>query len=187
MRTLLRALLSDLPPERLAWLLPDISPLDLVEDPANQPERAFAAREFSKSEIAVLTGILQAMRRARAATSGDSEIGSNSWVVSGAKTVSGKPILASDPHLPVVAFDLAHCAFGRRPFARLRRGGSGRARRDDWPQRMDCVGHNESLSGRADLYFEQLDPANPSSYKTPAGWRDAEIRTERSSFVVTLR
>src|SRR5205085_3429462 len=29
------------------------------------------------------------------------EIGSNNWVVSGARTVSGKPILANDPHLGV--------------------------------------------------------------------------------------
>ncbi len=45
-----------------------------------------------------------------------SHIGSNSWVVSGAKTKSGKPILSNDPHLgfsqPAVWYDI-HLVGGR--------------------------------------------------------------------------
>lgn len=36
------------------------------------------------------------------AVGGGSGAGSNSWVVSGSRTASGKPILANDPHLPFV-------------------------------------------------------------------------------------
>ncbi|HVF22611.1 MAG TPA: penicillin acylase family protein, partial [Pyrinomonadaceae bacterium] len=87
---LLRALLSDLPPERVAWLLPETSPLDLID---GRQSAAVESREFSNTELSILTEVLKRMRRARAVTNGDSEIGSNSWVVGGDKTVSGKPML----------------------------------------------------------------------------------------------
>jgi penicillin amidase len=176
---ILRALLSDLPRERLAWLLPETSPLDLVEDHANQPERAFESREFSKSEIAILTGVLKGMRRGRAATNGDSEVGSNSWVVSGEKTVSGKPMLASDPHLPPTSpsiWHIVHLGAGHLRVSGVAVPGV--------PGVM--IGHNEWIAWGAtnlcpdvqDLYIEQLDPANPRSYMTPDGWREAEVQTE---------
>jgi penicillin amidase len=174
---ILRALLSDLPPERLAWLLPDCSPLDLVE---TQPGlRNIERREFSKTEQTILTEVLKAIRRARAATSGDGEIGSNSWVVSGAKTVSGKPLLASDPHLPPTSPSIWHIVHLSAGYLRV----CGVAV-PGVPGVM--IGHNEWIAWGItnlcpdvqDLYLEQFDTVNSCSYKTPDGWRDAEVRTE---------
>ena len=176
---LLRALLSDLPADRLAWLLPETSPLDLIEG----RETPLFTREFSDTELAVFTKVLRAMRRARAATSGDGEIGSNSWVVSGEKTVSGKPMLASDPHLPPTSpsiWHIVHLSDGAMRVSGVAVPGV--------PGVM--IGHNESIAWGItnlcpdvqDLYVERFDSTNP--------WREAEVRTEeiavRGAYPVNL-
>ncbi|MCA1575857.1 MAG: penicillin acylase family protein [Acidobacteria bacterium] len=173
---LLRALLSDLPPERVASLLPETSPLDLID---GRQSAAVESREFSHTELSILTEVLKRMRRARAVTNGDSEIGSNSWVVGGDKTVSGKPMLASDPHLPPTSpsiWHIVHLSTGDQRVAGVAVPGV--------PGVM--IGHNKWIAWGItnlcpdvqDLYIEQFDTENPRSYRTPDGWREAEIRTE---------
>lgn len=172
---LLRALLSDLPPERVASLLPETSPLDLIEG----RQSPFESREFSHAELAILTEVMKGMRRARAATNGDSEIGSNSWVVGGDKTVSGKPMLASDPHLPPGSPSVWHIVHLSAEDLRV----AGVAV-PGVPGVM--IGHNKWIAWGCtnlcpdvqDLYIEQFDTENPRSYKTPDGWREVEVRTE---------
>lgn len=172
---LLRALLSDLPPERVAWLLPETSPLDLTDGRQSQTE----SREFSPTALSILTEVLKRMRRARAVTNGDSEIGSNSWVVGGDKTVSNKPMLASDPHLPPTSPSIWHIVHLSAQDLRV----AGVAV-PGVPGVM--IGHNEWIAWGVtnlcpdvqDLYLEQFDTENPHSYKTPDGWREAESRTE---------
>jgi penicillin amidase len=172
---LLRALLSDLPPERVASLLPQTSPLDLIEGRQSQ----FESREFSHTEIAILREVMKGMRRARAATNGDSEVGSNSWVVAGDKTISGKPMLASDPHLPPGSPSVWHIVHLSAEDLRV----AGVAV-PGVPGVM--IGHNQWIAWGCtnlcpdvqDLYIEQFDTENPRSYKTSDGWREAEIRTE---------
>src|SRR6185369_9962647 len=109
---LLRALMSDLPLEKYAALLPEISPLDITPDghdarhgnkSGHQPRA-----KFNDLEISLFTELLKATNRSRAATGGDGQVGSNSWVVSGERTVSGKPLLASDPHLPPTSPSIWH-------------------------------------------------------------------------------
>jgi len=176
---ILRALLSDLPREKVAWLLPETSPLDLVADEAGDASCEGAARKFSEAELAFLTGALKRMRRARAATSSDNEVGSNSWVVAGDKTISGKPMLASDPHLPPTSPSIWHIVHLQTDELRV----AGVAV-PGVPGVM--IGHNEWIAWGItnlcpdvqDLYLEQFDPNNPHYYKTPDGWRTAEIRTE---------
>ena len=171
----LRALLSDLPRERVGWLLPSTSPLDLLPG----RESPVAAREFTNNELAILTAALKAMRRARAVTSGDTEAGSNSWVVSGEKTTSGKPMLASDPHLSPTSPSIWHIV--NLGAGELRVSGVAAP---GMPGVM--IGHNERIAWAMtnlcpdvqDLYIEQFDANNERSYKTPGGWRDADIRTE---------
>jgi penicillin amidase len=152
---ILRALLSDLPSERVAWLLPETSPLDLA---AAQFVKYAGGRSFSENEIAILTNVLQATRRARAALSGDGEVGSNSWVVSGERSLSGKPMLASDPHLAPTSpsiWHIVHLAAGELRVAGVSVPGV--------PGVM--IGHNESIAWGItnlcpdvqDLYFENID------------------------------
>ena len=176
---ILRALLSDLPCERVAWLLPQTSPLDLVAGQLNDSPRSFFAREFNQTELAILTRVLKGIRDARAATSEDGEVGSNSWVVSGEKSVSGKPMLASDPHLAPISpsiWHVTHLSDGDLCVCGVTVPGI--------PGVM--IGHNQWIAWGItnlcpdvqDLYFEQFESGDTDLYKTPAGWRAADVRTE---------
>ena len=170
-----RALLSDLPRERVEQLLPQSSPLDLVE----QRYRSYETRSFSEEQCAILMELLKTMRRSRAAANGDSEVGSNSWVVSGEKTVSGKPMLAGDPHLPPSSpsiWHMVHLSTGDLRVSGVAVPGV--------PGVM--IGHNESIAWGVtnlcpdvqDLYFEEFESGDPDLYKTPAGWRAADFYAE---------
>jgi penicillin amidase len=170
-----RALLSDLPRERVEWLLPQSSPLDLLEE----RYRPYEPREFSDKQRAILLEVLQTMRGSRAGASGDREVGSNSWVLSGARTVSGKPLLASDPHLPPTSpsiWHIVHLSAGDLRVAGVAVPGVPGV----------SIGHNESIAWGItnlcpdvqDLYFEEFEAGDTDLYKTPAGWRAADVRTE---------
>jgi penicillin amidase len=170
-----RALLSDLPRERVEQILPQSSPLDLLEE----RYRSYETAKFSEEQRALLTEVLKSIQRSRAATNGDSEIGSNSWVVSGAKTVSGKPLLASDPHLPPTSpsiWHIVHLSAGDFRVSGVAVPGV--------PGVM--IGHNQWIAWGItnlcpdvqDLYFEEFEPGDSDLYKTPAGWRAADVRME---------
>jgi penicillin amidase len=102
---------------------------------------------------------------------GDHGVGSNNWVISGARTASGKPILANDPHLgfgmpsvwimnglhcrtigPACPWDVVGVAFPGAPAV--------------------VLGHNARIAWGAtnvnpdteDLFLETVDPANPANY-----------------------
>jgi penicillin amidase len=103
--------------------------------------------------------------------------GSNNWVVSGAHTVSGKPLLANDMHLlhqlPNVwyeaqlssgSFDVAGVTLPGVPFV--------------------VVGHNQRIAwgftniqpAVTDLFVEVFN--DRGEYQTPEGWRQPEHRRE---------
>jgi penicillin amidase len=116
--------------------------------------------------------------------------GSNNWVLSGARTRSGKPLLANDPHLDLSApavwyFASLEAPAGKSadgmPLAPLKVMG---ATLPGLPfvvlGRTDTVAWAFTNTGPdvQDLYLEQLDPANPQRVRTPQGWQDIETRTE---------
>jgi penicillin amidase len=105
--------------------------------------------------------------------------GSNNWVVSGAHTVSGKPLLSNDMHLDhqmpnlwfeahlkttTGNFDVAGVTLPGIPFV--------------------IVGHNQRIGWGftnvgptvEDDYIEEFN--DRGQYKTPGGWRDPERRQE---------
>ncbi len=98
-------------------------------------------------------------------------VGSNNWVVSGARSETGKPLLANDPHLGLSAPALWY-------FARLT-SPAGTVIGATLPGVPGVVlGRNEHIAWGftntgpdvQDLFIEQLDPADPSRYRTPDGW-----------------
>jgi penicillin amidase len=106
---------------------------------------------------------------------------SNNWVVSGARTKSGKPLLANDPHLHLEApsvWYLAHLALetpGAEPFNVV--GASipgmprivlGRTDRVAW-------GFTNTGPDVQDVFIEKVNPDNPKEYLTPDGWRPFEV------------
>ncbi|HEX6502636.1 MAG TPA: penicillin acylase family protein [Terriglobales bacterium] len=103
--------------------------------------------------------------------------GSNNWVVSGAHTISGKPLLSNDMHLEhqmpnlwyevhlrCGSFDVLGVSLPGAPFV--------------------IVGHNQRIAWGftnvgptvEDLYVETFN--DKGQYRTPQGWRDPEHRRE---------
>lgn len=105
--------------------------------------------------------------------------GSNAWVVAGSHTASGKPLLASDPHLAVSAPTAFY-------LARLR-GARLHVRGATIPGLPIVVfGENGDLAWGAtnvradvqDLSIERLDPTNDQRYEVDGAWEALRTRTE---------
>lgn len=116
--------------------------------------------------------------------------GSNNWVVPGSRTVSGKPLLANDPHLALSSPAIWYFAHLKAPVGVLPGGEKHPA--------LDVIGATlpglpfvvlGRTSGVAwgftntgpdvqDLYLEQIDSAQPGQYRTPQGWAPFDMRSE---------
>ena len=105
--------------------------------------------------------------------------GSNNWTVSGSLTATGKPLLANDPHrviaIPSLRYMVHLVAPGWNVIGAGEPGLPGVA-----------LGHNERIAwgftifglDQQDLYVEELNPADPTQYKTETGWEKMETQRE---------
>ena len=112
---------------------------------------------------------------------GDGEgFGSNNWVVSGRRTVSGKPMVANDPHLglttPSVWYFAATKAPGLNVIGATLPGVPGVVL-----GRNDRIAWSFTNTGvdQQDLYLERINPERPDEYQTPEGWARFATRVER--------
>ena len=111
--------------------------------------------------------------------SGVEGVGSNNWVVHGALTDTGKPLLANDPHLKLSTPALWY-------FARLEAPGLKVAGATMPGLPMVVLGQNEHIAWGftntapdvQDLYIERIKPDDPTQYQTPDGWASFETFTE---------
>lgn len=117
-------------------------------------------------------------------TGGDPEgTGSNNWVVAGRHSRSGKPLVASDPHIAIEAvscwyevhlsgggFEVAGIAYAGVPAVLL-----GRNRRIAW-------GITNNICSQRDLYQERTDAAHPDCFLFDGQWEPA--RTVRETIQV---
>ncbi len=104
---------------------------------------------------------------------------SNNWVISGSRTVSGKPLLANDPHLGLTApsaFYLAHLSWVENGETHHIAGGTlpgipfvvaGRNSKVAW-------GLTTTNLDSQDVFLEAVNPENPDQYKTEDGWETFE-------------
>ncbi len=112
-------------------------------------------------------------------------IGSNSWVISGDRTTTGKPILANDPHLavqiPSIWYEVglhctsksAECPYNVTGFSFAGMLGI-------------IIGHNDRIawgvtnvqSDVMDLYIEKINPNNPNQYEVNGKWVDMQMVNE---------
>ncbi|MET8336084.1 penicillin acylase family protein [Streptosporangium canum] len=138
---------------------------------ATPPRRAYQEAAPALAALRALPGLPGLL------SSNGAGVGSNSWVVSGALTASGKPLLANDPHLspsqPNVWYQVGlHCE------CRLNVQGftlSG------LPGVM--IGHNDRVAWGltnlapdvTDLYLEKIDG---DRYLDGSAWRDLTVRQE---------
>ena len=112
-------------------------------------------------------------------------VGSNNWVIDGAKSATGKPILANDPHLgiqmpsiwyavglhcvPVSAtcpYNVAGFTFPGVPGVVI-----GRNERIAW-------GVTNAAPDVQDFFVEELNPQNPNQYKFAGTWQDLQVVEE---------
>ena len=104
---------------------------------------------------------------------------SNSWVVSGKKSASGKPLLANDPHLdysvPGIWYEahivspslnVSGALFPGVPFVII-----GANEHVAW-------GFTNVMADDADFYIEKINPANPDQYEFMGRWEDMTIKEE---------
>jgi penicillin amidase len=104
---------------------------------------------------------------------------SHAWVVSGAKSATGKPILESDPQIAVTAPSLWHEIHLHGGRYNVRGIGVAGA-----PGLL--IGYNERMawgatalgSDNADLFEEHVTPDNPNQYRWRDKWETMTTRTE---------
>src|SRR5439155_22210521 len=136
--------------------------------PADLMRRAAPALEAVRAGVANLPALLGP---------NGSGIGSNSWVVGGSRTATGKPLLANDPHLgpsmPGIWYQMGlHCTCGLNVEGYTFSGVPG-----------VVIGHNDRIAWGftnlgpdvTDLYLEKLDG---DRYQVGDSWRDLDRRTE---------
>ncbi|HEX3954725.1 MAG TPA: penicillin acylase family protein [Stellaceae bacterium] len=95
---------------------------------------------------------------------------SNNWVVDGAHSTSGKPLLANDPHLAFGAPGVWYLARLKTPQREI-----AGATAPGVP--LVVIGHNDKIAWGftttggdvEDLFIEKIDPADPAHYLTPQG------------------
>ncbi len=182
---LIRASLKDLPADKRADLVNQITPYDVVlfgKDVSGglgkDDKSPLVARiseetlEFAKSQAEVREQSLT-----RIGFFAEELAASNNWVISGKRTADGKAILANDPHLQPAAPGIWYLSHLSTPTMRV----SGVT----FPGVPGIVlGHNENIAWGAtnvgpdvqDLYTEQFD--TNGKYKTPSGWAEPVIRKE---------
>lgn len=164
MEALRAHLQQKLAPDEAGWLFP--------MPPPAWPVTTAPAIDARHAEIDGAAGRLGALMPLRHGAS-------NEWVVSGARTVTGKPILANDPHLGVGAPILWYLVRIVTPEGSLK-GGTvpgypavllGQNDRIAW-------GITNAGTDAQDLFVETVDPANPDRYLTPDGTEPFTTRDE---------
>ena len=187
-----RAALAGLPAEKVAGLMPETSPLDVLvvgKDAKTGNKKTSSAQPSSEPDRSLNRETLLALARheeiadqalARVGLYVEGLAASNNWVVNGKHTATGKPLLANDPHLPASAPSIWYMVHLSAPGLRVAGvaapGGPG-----------VIIGHNDRIAWGMtnvgpdvqDLYEEKFDPDHAQRYLTPDGWRDAEVRHEQ--------
>ena len=106
-------------------------------------------------------------------------LGSNNWVVSGAHTATGKPLLANDTHLelsvPSIWYEMHLTAPGYNAKGFTLPGAP-----------LIVIGHNDEIAWGftnngadvQDLYIETFNPDAPDEYRVNGAWKKAQIFDE---------
>ena len=122
---------------------------------------------------------------------GSSGVGSNSWVISGSRTATGKPYLANDMHLalqmPSIWYEIGLHGIDEEGNVGRTEACPFHMRGYSFPGVPGVIaGHNDriawgltNLPGDVqDLYIERVNPENPDQYEVNGEWADMEIRYE---------
>ena len=168
-------------PERAAELMPvAASEPTILTDAEWRPDLAAPPFPISRSK---LPGPWQSLGEAFAVLDplgfGGEDLGSNSWVLAGSRTASGRPLLANDPHLHLRVPSVWYLASIQAP---------GYAATGVTLPGLPgvIIGHNNRIAWGLtsiepdvqDLFVEQLDPTDPTRYRHRGLWKSFETRVE---------
>lgn len=108
--------------------------------------------------------------------------GSNNWVVSGARTETGMPLLANDPHLQhfmISIIYLCHLKVDAEGINVI--GGTFPGIPGIAIGRNDSIawGFTTTWADSDDLFVEELHPEDPTLYRVGDEWRRVEVFTDR--------
>jgi penicillin amidase len=104
---------------------------------------------------------------------------SNNWVVAGKRSLSGKPLLASDPHRAITVPSLRYLVHLNAPGWNVIGAGE--------PALPGvALGHNERIAwgitiigtDQADIYVEEINPKNRDEYKVGERWEKVRVIME---------
>jgi penicillin amidase len=106
--------------------------------------------------------------------------GSNSWVLAGERTASGRPLVAGDPHR---ALDTPNCYYQNHiacpDFDAIGLSFPGVPGLPHFGHNRDvawCVTH--AMADYQDVFVERFDPTDPTRYEFRGEWRQADVRRE---------
>jgi penicillin amidase len=151
---------------------PDMARLLFPAAPADSPITTAPAAKDTHAEIAAPGDQLGALI-------GLDHGASNEWVIAGARTQTGKPILANDPHLGLEAPILWYLARIVTPELSLK-GASVPGVPGVLLGQNDHIawGFTTADTDTQDLFVETIDPKNPGQYLTPDGAHPFVTRDE---------
>jgi penicillin amidase len=182
-------------PEIYADLFPDHSDMDhpvaeLIPKHAPRARRSDSALPPfpSTTELGPILGALTSPAEWSA------DLGSNNWVVNGAHTQSGKPLLANDPHL-------AHSLPSVWYMVHLEAPGLDVSGVSLPGLPLVIIGHNQRVAWGMtntgpdvqDLYVESFNRQDPNEYLHDGDWVPAQVRQETihvrraSDYVLTVK
>ncbi|MGH9760495.1 MAG: penicillin acylase family protein, partial [Blastocatellia bacterium] len=186
---IIRAAFAGVPQEKRDQIFPTRSSLDVLLDGHDETNGAGKTPEQSRSAAVVpspavldeSSRILISERKSlqQIGFYAEDMAASNNWVVSGSRTVTGKPLLANDPHLsptaPGVWYIISLSEPGLHCAGVTVAGAPG-----------IFIGHNDHVAWGItnveadvqDLFSEKFDDKSPNRYQAPDSWREAEVRHE---------
>lgn len=105
---------------------------------------------------------------------------SNNWAIHGSRTVSGKPLLASDPHRSIALPSLRYLIHLNAPGWNVI--GSGEPALPGV-----AIGHNERIAwgftivctDQVDVMVETINPENPEEYRVGESWKKIKVIREQ--------
>ncbi|MDA3643324.1 penicillin acylase family protein [Saccharopolyspora indica] len=143
-------------------------------DPCALPDDVLAVFDLATQEVEFAEG-----RVRKAVVRDPATEGSNNWVISGARTATGRPILANDPHRAYSAPSLRYLAHLSAPGLDVIGAGE--------PALPGIsIGHNGTVAfgltifpmDQEDLYVYELDPADRRRYRYQGGWESMSVLRE---------
>ncbi|MES2902493.1 MAG: penicillin acylase family protein [Pseudomonadota bacterium] len=181
---------------RADWMQQELDPpvtpvaaagLDLCTIPVAEISRAYSLatatarfpKEVWSGKLASISAVSALYAFEEAPPNLDVSTGSNNWVISGARTRSGRPILANDPHRAQGAPSLRYITHLNAP------GLSAIGAGEPFLPGIS-IGHNGTagfgltrfLIDQEDLYAYELNPAQPLEYKYRGAWEAMRTVTE---------